>query len=300
MEARAGYLGRDERPRLTVVHDSGTTAGYSALPHAVLLDARTKHGHVVTYAVLQLHWRQHGECFASHAVMAEEVKCSERQLQRYLIDLERWGFIVVKRQGRGQSRVYSPAKHDTGVVLGAKGDTGVVLVASKATPVSDQHDTGVRRNTTPVSSPYKKKSSKKKNEEELATTLLGAASAAEPATAEPKPKKSRGTRCPEQFPLEAKHFAYGLTLGFDEARTRAETEKFLAHHRFKGTIGRDWYAGWQNWLRKAVEYGAPKPAPYRNGADPKPPARDVAAAWAGWTGRYGSNLDELRGRGDGR
>lgn len=33
-----------------------------------------------------------------------------------------------------------------------------------------------------------------------------------------------------------------------------ETDKFLDHHRAKGSMFSDWRAAWQNWMRKVVEF----------------------------------------------
>lgn len=37
-----------------------------------------------------------------------------------------------------------------------------------------------------------------------------------------------------------------------------ETEKFLDHHRAKGSKFLDWEAAWRNWMRRAIEW-----APHR-------------------------------------
>lgn len=105
----------------------------------------------------------------------------------------------------------------------------------------------------------------------------GAGGADAPATAteeaERPKRKKRGTPVPEDFPLTEKHFAYAQSLGMDEATTEYQTTKFLDHHRFKGTIGSDWYAGWQNWLRDSIGRFAEKPraSPTHRNGSPRPP-----------------------------
>lgn len=47
------------------------------------------------------------------------------------------------------------------------------------------------------------------------------------------------------------HLAYGAQHHIDVVR---EAEKFRNHHQLKGTLGKDWNAGFRNWLIKAVEY----------------------------------------------
>ena len=74
MERAAPYGHQSERPRLTVVKDAGAT--YSALPHEIMRDTSLSRDARLLYAVLQSHWWQNGESWASHAEMAEEMACS--------------------------------------------------------------------------------------------------------------------------------------------------------------------------------------------------------------------------------
>lgn len=285
-----------------MVKDDGGQARYSALPHAVLTDSRTQHGHIVAYAVLQMHWWQGGECWASHATLATEAKCSERQLRRYLRDLVSWGFITERMRGQGQAKAYAPSSGDSA----SQQDTGVRLnqtpvSASEAnrTPVSEQADTDGRFNRTPVSDP------KKKTPEDTSGRKKTLSAPTEPA---PKPTRSgqlidllKTADVPVTMrPQDHKALkdsgadpslvaeAYGALFRGewgDDFMRRSLSVQFV--------IGR--LAAYESWKRN------PRPsAPRRNGADPKPPARDVVAAWAGWKGRYGSNLDDAKGRGDDR
>lgn len=81
-------------------------------------------------------------------------------------------------------------------------------------------------------------------------------------------RKPRGTPVPASFPLTDKHLAYAAKLGLDSKATEEQTAKFLAHHKFRGTIGVDWYAGWQNWLRDSVGRFAPRGSPANGRASP--------------------------------
>jgi hypothetical protein len=123
-----------------------------------------------------------------------------------------------------------------------------------------------RFNRTPVSDRRRRTEEDSLKEEDTGESVAADAAPQPPTKGKPA-KSSRATPCPETLPLEEKHYSYTDGLGLDRNRTRAETDKFLAHHRFKGTRGVDWYAGWQNWMRRAVQYdGAPKPS--ANGAVP--------------------------------
>ena len=171
---------------------------FSAVPHGLILDPRAKHGHIVTYAVLQMHWWQGGECWAGHATLAVEAKCSVRQLQRYIRDLVAWGFVAARKRGLGQAQAYAPTQHD---VHGAFNTTPVSPCESNTTPVSEQHDIGVAFNTTPVSE------QRRRTEEDSSgrkkTTRGGGAAVAAPAPApalkvkpQPSPKAPKLTAAP--------------------------------------------------------------------------------------------------------
>ncbi len=76
---------------------------------------------------------------------------------------------------------------------------------------------------------------------------------------EPSPRKERGpapskTVAPEVFPItdQMRAFVAKDAPGIDVQR---ETEKFLDHHRSKGSVFIDWSAAWKNWIRRAVEFG---------------------------------------------
>jgi hypothetical protein len=154
MEERAQYGPWQERPRLVVIHDGGTS--YSALPHDVLFDNAISPGARLLYAGLQAYWWKGGECFANHATLASDFGVSQRQIQRYLHELVQAGHIVERHHGRGQAKAYSPAN-----------TTDMSPLAPNTTDMSAQHDISVVPNTTDMSAPYKKTPVKKTKEEDL-------------------------------------------------------------------------------------------------------------------------------------
>lgn len=106
MEARAEYLGRVERPRLTVVKDGGVQGRFSALPHAVLFSDLSD-GEVRVYAAVQSYiFGPDGECTASHESIAEKIGKEVRTVRRLLKDLVGKGYLTERRAGRGQAKAY--------------------------------------------------------------------------------------------------------------------------------------------------------------------------------------------------
>lgn len=72
----------------------------------------------------------------------------------------------------------------------------------------------------------------------------------------------RGTQAPEEFPITEAMKAWadskGITVDLLE-----QTEMFLDHHRAKGTVFRNWVAGWQKWIRQAQAWNRPSATPNR-------------------------------------
>lgn len=81
---------------------------FSALPHVVLFDRRLSRDARLLYAVMQAHWWQGGECWASHATLAAAMGCSDSQLRRYIGELSTAGYVASRRRGQGQAKAYRP------------------------------------------------------------------------------------------------------------------------------------------------------------------------------------------------
>lgn len=261
---------------LRVVDDAPT---FSALPHVVVFDNTLSAGARLLYAVLQSYWWKTGECFASADTLAENLGVSERQIRRYLGELIDARHIVERQHGRGRSKAYAPRvseshqKSDTGVRFEAGNRTPTSDfdrdVSGKRTPASDlaredgadsepKADTSVQGKRTNLSAPLRRLP-----EEDLPDTgvdrggVVAADAAPPPKPSKMKPRasskapKSEVTTAPDAIDLTDRHLAYAAEYGFhDPVRVRAITDHFLSHHRFLGTRGKDWYAGWQGWIRR--------------------------------------------------
>lgn len=70
------------------------------------------------------------------------------------------------------------------------------------------------------------------------------------------------TSAPDDFPITQPMIEYAGKLGVASQGVLAEeTEKFLLHHRAKGSKFVSWYAAWQTWIRNFVNppWGGGKP-----------------------------------------
>lgn len=75
---------------------------------------------------------------------------------------------------------------------------------------------------------------------------------------EPQAKRKRGTQLPDDFTLTAEREAYAVA---GEVADPAETfAHFRDHHSAKGTVLKDWDAGWRTWVRNDRRFRRVAPA----------------------------------------
>lgn len=83
-------------------------------------------------------------------------------------------------------------------------------------------------------------------------------SAPEGATAT-KPRPTRGTSAPDHFEITDSLTAWAHEKhGLSRTVLEAQTERFLDHHRAKGTAFKDWNSAWRSWMGRVNEFG-PRP-----------------------------------------
>lgn len=67
-----------------------------------------------------------------------------------------------------------------------------------------------------------------------------------------KPAAKRGTQVPKDFSPNETSILRAKELGVD---WKAELPKFIDHHSNKGTVGKDWDAGFRTWLANSIKFG---------------------------------------------
>lgn len=78
-----------------------------------------------------------------------------------------------------------------------------------------------------------------------------------------KPANKKGSVVSPDFTPNETSIRLADELGID---WEAEVPKFIDHHTHKGTIGKDWNAGFRTWLNNSVKFGTAKKAqPAANG-----------------------------------
>lgn len=70
----------------------------------------------------------------------------------------------------------------------------------------------------------------------------------------PPPASKRATGPPADFAIDDDQRAWAATNA-PTVNIDRETERFLDHHRAKGSTFKDWRAAWRTWMSRAVDYG---------------------------------------------
>ena len=101
-------IGRSLRERFeqVIIENEMLRAGFAAVPYLVLRDGQLSIGARLAYAILLMYAWQEGACFAGQEKMSNDMDVSERQLRRYLQELEDAGYIRIKRQGLNKPNLY--------------------------------------------------------------------------------------------------------------------------------------------------------------------------------------------------
>lgn len=85
-------------------------------------------------------------------------------------------------------------------------------------------------------------------------------------------KAAQRTSAPDAMPIEERMYVWAEAKGLDRARVDREHERFLDHHRAKGTTFTNWGAAWRTWMSRALEY-APRTQQQRPSATGHTPYR---------------------------
>ncbi len=87
--------------------DPVAAAGFTQVPNVILKSADLSVGAKLAYAMLLSYAWQNEFCFPGQDTLAEDMGSGRRSVVRYLDELERQGFISIKRQGLGKVNIYT-------------------------------------------------------------------------------------------------------------------------------------------------------------------------------------------------
>jgi hypothetical protein len=92
-------------------------------------------------------------------------------------------------------------------------------------------------------------------------------------------EKRRGETLPEDWSPTPEQLEYAKQQGCADPADTAE--RFKLHHRSKGTLGKDWNAGFQYWCRNEKNFKRAEPQKFngKNGSHAVPTVSDDAGQW---------------------
>jgi biotin operon repressor len=96
--------------------DALSTHGFTQVPNHVLKSAKVSPGAKLAYAMLLSYAWQNDYCFPGQDRLAKDMGCGLRSVVRFIQELEKEGFIAIKRRGQGKPNLYelnltATAKH---------------------------------------------------------------------------------------------------------------------------------------------------------------------------------------------
>lgn len=86
-----------------------------------------------------------------------------------------------------------------------------------------------------------------------------------PTPAAKTPKRSTGA--PDHIAVTDDMRTWARGKGLDASRLATETERFLDHHRAKGSTFKDWTAAWRTWMSRSADYTPRTTGPTRSTYD---------------------------------
>lgn len=178
---------------------------------------------------LSLYMSERGDSARPGApTLARDTGLSVRAVREHLAELERRGWLrLVERGGlkgeRKKANEYRAVVPDP--VLPVTGEAASPV--QDGAPMGDPDDTDGSSSCTPIHQDLSKKS--------------------------PGARK-RATPPPESFDVDADLRAWAAQRAPDVLDLERHTERFLDHHRARGSTMRDWRAAWRTWMGKEQQY----------------------------------------------
>lgn len=118
--------------------------GFTQIPNAILRDAALSSGARLTYAMLSSFAWQGDECWVGQKKLGGLIGVGDRQIRKYLAELETIGLLEVKQQGLQKPNLYT--------LFGADPDRACSSGPDRASS-ADKEDTGEKDSTDPPTGP---------------------------------------------------------------------------------------------------------------------------------------------------
>jgi hypothetical protein len=103
--------------------DPVTKFGFTQVPNVILKSDLISPGAKLTYTMLLHYAWSHDYCFPGQERLADDMGAGKRTVVRFMAELERAGYIAVKRRGLGQTNLYQLFLQPTKMGKAARGTT---------------------------------------------------------------------------------------------------------------------------------------------------------------------------------
>lgn len=224
---------------------SGVVVSSEALKWAWELEGLTMAQKSVLLALAGFHHHKTGDCFPSKESIAERSGASRDTVTRTIPQLIQGGWISVEgSRGRKSNRYV------------------LHMRKAQSSPVKPDDSQPVQDTQPADSQPVEPADSDSQPADGACQPADGAFSTGRQSAAivqrknkEPTRERTRtrATPPPDRFPVteDLRAWAAEHAPGVDLYN---ETQKFIDHHKARGSLFKDWTAAWRNWIRKAVGY----------------------------------------------
>jgi len=199
-------------------------------------------GEMLTALALADHASDDGtRVFPGIKALAEKTRQSERTIQYQLRRMEESGWLILVSAGNGGRSMTSEYRISLDWIKGAE-----IAPFQKGASDDEKGATGDTKGCKPAQErvqPVAPANNRHRTISEPSLNLPAAAARAKP---------SRGTTVPSDFAPDQTAVGIAADTGVD---LQAELANFLDHHTARGTVFKDWQAGFRTWLRNAVKFG---------------------------------------------
>lgn len=86
--------------------DPVSAGGFTLVPNCVLEDSKLSAGAKLAYAMLLKYAWQNDYCFPGQERLAKDMGAGKRSVVRFMAELEKHGYVTIKRRGQGKTNLY--------------------------------------------------------------------------------------------------------------------------------------------------------------------------------------------------
>ena len=199
-------------------------------------------GEMLTALALADHASDDGtRVFPGIKALAEKTRQSERTIQYQLRRMEESGWLILVSAGNGGRSMTSEYRISLDWIKGAE-----IAPIQKGASDDEKGATGDTKGCKSAQERVQRVAPANNRHRTINEPSVNRAAAATPA------KPSRGTVVPSDFEPDQTATRIAAETGVN---LQAELANFLDHHAARGTVFKDWQAGFRTWLRNAVKFG---------------------------------------------